>query len=191
MFDLYGTLVTSSHANRVVRPLLAHVPAQQRRQLARRWMTSCEDPLETIGDSELRRALQSRLDADRDSVDLFPETTAVLVALRRRGLRLGLVSNLSAGYRQPVDRLKLRDHFDSVVFSCELGILKPNRRIFEHACAQLGVSPRHTTMVGDSLPSDIRGAEQAGLHAVLVDRTRRHEKTPGVRRRIRDLRGLL
>jgi putative hydrolase of the HAD superfamily len=71
-------------------------------------------------------------------------------------------------------RKALRDHgygrwFDVMVCSFDIGIPKPDPRIFEFALDLLGVRAHEAVMVGDSLEADVKGALGAGLHAVLVD----------------------
>ena len=68
----------------------------------------------------------------------------------------------------------LRDHgygrwFKALVCSYDIGIPKPDPRIFQHTLDLLGVHADEAVMVGDSLTADIEGAVQAGLHAVLID----------------------
>ena len=59
--------------------------------------------------------------------------------------------------------------FDVMVCSFDIGVPKPDPRIFEFALDLLGVHANEAVMVGDSLEADIKGALGAGLHAVLVD----------------------
>ncbi len=89
--------------------------------------------------------------------------------LRGQGYRTGLITNnikeFSAGWRSllPVDEL-----FEIVIDSCEVGIRKPNPRIFELALAQLGdPSPQHTVFI-DDFQGNIDAAESLGMHGILV-----------------------
>jgi len=71
-------------------------------------------------------------------------------------------------------RQALRDHgygrwFKAMVCSYDIGIPKPDPRIFRHTIDLLGVHQSEAVMVGDSLEADIKGALAAGLQAVLVD----------------------
>lgn len=68
----------------------------------------------------------------------------------------------------------LRDHgygrwFKAMICSYDIGIPKPDPRIFRHTLDLLGVHQSEAVMVGDSLEADIKGAQAAGLQAVLVD----------------------
>jgi putative hydrolase of the HAD superfamily len=95
---------------------------------------------------------------------------ALLVALRARGARLGLVSNTNSIAARAIDRLGLAPLVDAIVLSCDVGICKPDPRIFERTARELGVAPAEVIVVGDSLRSDVRGATAAGMSAVWLAR---------------------
>jgi putative hydrolase of the HAD superfamily len=118
---------------------------------------------------------------------VYPEVHEVLVELRRRGLRLGVLSNWDSRLPALLARLDLAAYFDAVLVSALEGIEKPAPEIFERAAARLRADPRVCLHAGDSPLDDVRGAEAAGVFAVLVDREWRFGD--GIRR-IRDLRGL-
>lgn len=59
--------------------------------------------------------------------------------------------------------------FDAMVCSFDIGIPKPDPRIFQFTLELLGVQAGEAVMVGDSLEADVKGALAAGMRAVLVD----------------------
>jgi HAD superfamily hydrolase (TIGR01509 family) len=59
--------------------------------------------------------------------------------------------------------------FDVMVVSFDIGIPKPDQRIFQHTLNLLGVEANEAVMVGDSIKADIEGAINAGLEAIWVD----------------------
>ncbi|MCI0712711.1 MAG: HAD-IA family hydrolase, partial [Chloroflexi bacterium] len=67
-----------------------------------------------------------------------------------------------------IDALGIRKYMDVILISEKVGIRKPDRRIFDMALAQLGVSASEAMFVGDNPDSDIRGAMQAGIAAVWL-----------------------
>jgi putative hydrolase of the HAD superfamily len=101
---------------------------------------------------------------------VFPEVREVLASLRRRGLRLAVISNWDSRLPGLLDSLGLREYFDDVLVSALEGVEKPAPAIFERATGRLGVQPSESLHVGDSPLDDYRGAESAGLCALLVDR---------------------
>ena len=90
--------------------------------------------------------------------------------LRAKGLRLGLISNWDRRLSDLADGLGLRELLDAVICSADVGLHKPDPRIFELACARVGVSPAEAAHVGDHHYSDIVGASAVGMRAVRIDR---------------------
>ena len=87
------------------------------------------------------------------------------------GLRLTVVSNANGTLRAHLERLQLARWFDCVLDSCELGVEKPDPRLFEIALERSGARPESTIHVGDLYHVDVVGARAAGLRAVLLDET--------------------
>jgi FMN hydrolase / 5-amino-6-(5-phospho-D-ribitylamino)uracil phosphatase len=100
-----------------------------------------------------------------DNVGLFPEVVEALTVLSRSYV-LGLLSN-GNGYPE---RSGLEGTFASVVFSQDHGVEKPDRRLFDVAAVDVGCEPDEVVMVGDSLPNDVRGAQNAGWRAIWLNR---------------------
>lgn len=125
----------------------------------------------TIG-SDVAGHFAALLASERDGVQKYPETDRVLAELRRRGIRVGLVSNL---WPFPVahifDTHGLRQCFEHLLFSFEVGARKPDRRIYEAAYGKFGVTPGECLFVGDSLKNDVLGPQAAGMSAVLINRS--------------------
>ena len=97
----------------------------------------------------------------------IPGALETVGELRRRGVRLALVTNGSAAdQRAKIDRHAVDTRFDAVLVEGEVGFGKPDPRIFRLALERLGVSAAEAWMVGDDLPWDIAGAQAVGIHAV-------------------------
>jgi putative hydrolase of the HAD superfamily len=101
---------------------------------------------------------------------VFPEVREVLASMRSRGLRLVVISNWDSRLPALLDTLELRGFFDDVLVSAIEGVEKPSPTIFQRATARAGVSAGESLHVGDSPLDDYRGAESAGMRALLVDR---------------------
>lgn len=101
---------------------------------------------------------------------LFPDVVPVLDALAA-GYRHGILSNSSVANQDPKLRhLGLRDRFDVLVCAAELGVSKPEAAAFLAACEALGLPPGEVAYVGDQPEIDARGARDAGLLAIWLDR---------------------
>jgi putative hydrolase of the HAD superfamily len=125
--------------------------------------------------------------ADAAAWHVFPEVCEVLTAMRGRDLSLGVVSNWDSRLPALLERLGLAGFFDVVLVSALEGVEKPEPAIFLRAVERLGAHPGSCLHVGDSPLDDYRGAESAGLRAVLLDR---HGLFADGYSRISDLRGL-
>jgi putative hydrolase of the HAD superfamily len=90
--------------------------------------------------------------------------------LRARGMRLGLISNWDNRLSGLITGLGLDAELDTIVSSAEVGLHKPDPRIFELACARLGVDAQQAAHVGDHHYADIVGAQAIGMRPVLIDR---------------------
>ncbi len=99
---------------------------------------------------------------------LMPGAIDLLRTIRDRGLRIGCLSN---GFKEvqfrKIRTAGLEPWIDLVVLSDDIGVNKPDRRIFEYAMERSGdTDPTHHLMIGDNPDTDIRGALSAGWHAV-------------------------
>ncbi|MCL6642916.1 MAG: HAD family hydrolase [Candidatus Bipolaricaulota bacterium] len=102
---------------------------------------------------------------------LFPEVPEVLAELRGR-YRLGIISNGPSDLQRYKLRLfELEREFDPIVISGEIGVAKPDQKIFRYALERAGVSPEEALYVGDSPVYDIVGAKGAGMMMVWVNRS--------------------
>ncbi|MDD5217629.1 MAG: HAD-IA family hydrolase [Candidatus Omnitrophica bacterium] len=101
---------------------------------------------------------------------LYPGVVSVLKELKKRGKRLGIVSNWDSRLFQLCDGLGLHDYFDFVLASAVFGVAKPGSRIFQEAMRRAGVTCEEAIHVGDSFEDDILGAQTAGLEAILINR---------------------
>ena len=101
---------------------------------------------------------------------VFPEVAQVLERIGSLGLPLAVVSNWDSRLPALLDRLGLSGFFAELLVSAVEGIEKPGPEIFHRAASRLGVEACRCVHVGDSPLDDYRGAESAGMRAVLVDR---------------------
>jgi len=97
----------------------------------------------------------------------YPDAAPTLRALRARGIKIGIVSNVPRDLRPIFAAHDLADLVDSFTHSFEVGAEKPDPAIFLAACAALGTTPDETLMVGDHPVADA-GALKAGLRLHLL-----------------------
>lgn len=97
----------------------------------------------------------------------YTDTVPVLRELARRGVPVGVVSNIVWDVRRDVEAAGAGDAVGAYALSYQMGCEKPEPRIFLKACADLGADPRRTLMVGDN-PAQDGGAVACGLRALIL-----------------------
>ena len=103
---------------------------------------------------------------------LFEDAREFLDAARGARLPLALITNGPTDLqRSKLGALGISDWFDAVAISGEVGVAKPDPRIFERVLRGLGVASDDAWHVGDNLATDVAGARAAGLTAVWINRT--------------------
>ena len=124
----------------------------------------------------LDRILASQFAAD--SWEAYPDTEPMLDAVRRMGVRIGVVSDWGSNLRRILAELELDRYLDFVLPSGAVGLAKPNPAFYRMALEEAAVEPSDAIMVGDSYRADVRGAWAAGMDAVWLDRHEGMSITP-------------
>ncbi len=124
-----------------------------------------------VTEAVLEEAATHYLDAWTPHIRHEPDAADTLRALRRRGLRIGLLSNTHwprAFHEHFLARDGLEGLIDARLYTSELSVMKPHPEAFRAALAAVGVEePARAVFVGDRPFDDIFGAHQSGLRAVL------------------------
>jgi putative hydrolase of the HAD superfamily len=128
-------------------------------------------------DALIHTALKAMYQVTQKHWHVEEDALATLDQLRRRGYRLGMISNAAddANVQALVDKAHLRPYFEVIYSSAAVGIRKPNPRLFELALRALATAPWRAAMVGDMLGTDILGAQSVGMFAIWI--TRRAEES--------------
>jgi putative hydrolase of the HAD superfamily len=120
-------------------------------------------------DADVDELLRDRLELTRRSLVPVAGALETLRELRRRGQRLGLISNCTEEVALIWQETPFAGLFDAAVFSATAACMKPDREIYELALAELGVPAAEALFVGDGANDELRGARDAGLTPVLVE----------------------
>ena len=101
---------------------------------------------------------------------VYPDVVPVLKEFRQ-DYKLALITNGAPQLqRDKIKGSKLGHYFEAIVISGELGVGKPDQKIFATALKRLDISAKMAVMVGNSLKSDIAGAQQIGIKAIWLNR---------------------
>jgi putative hydrolase of the HAD superfamily len=95
-----------------------------------------------------------------------PAMLEALARIRARGLRTAALTNNWSGEGDGTDRL--RPHFHVFVESSVLGLRKPDPRIYEHTCRELGLSPAELVFL-DDIGRNLKPARALGMHTIKVE----------------------
>ncbi len=125
---------------------------------------------------------------DQANYALFEDVIPALDALEPTGAVLGIVSNFEAWLEGLLARLGVAARFPVRVISGEVGIEKPDERIYRLALERAGLSASDVAYVGDNPEFDVIPALAVGMTPILIDRTARFLEHGGYR--IEDLREL-
>jgi len=98
-----------------------------------------------------------------------PRAAEALATVRAAGVVAGVISNSNGTIRSVLESLDLAGHCDFVLDSSEVGIEKPDARIFLMALERARVPAEAAAYVGDLYSVDVLGARRAGIRAVLLD----------------------
>lgn len=119
-------------------------------------------------ESHIVAAARIRTELTRHALQPLPGVVETLIALRARAFPIGLISDCSAEVPLLWDDCALAPLIDAAIFSCAVGMKKPDPRIYAMACERLGVRPDDCLYVGDGSGRELSGAADAGMQPVLV-----------------------
>lgn len=182
IFDLWQTLVPwpVEGASRMYDGLAEHFGAEPERfrelwlgGRRERELGPIEPHLRSLADAlgyegDVAAAATLRRDWTLEHFVPRPDAVSTLEELRRRGHLLGMISACSQEVPDLWEQTPFGGLFDSTLFSCSVGVSKPDPRIYELACGELGVEPRDCLFVGDGANDELPGAERAGMTAVQL-----------------------
>ncbi len=189
IFDLFGTLVHKFPLQEHKRVLsrMASVVSAPPHDFIRLWFDtfderglgifpSIEANVEYIcrkigvqpENAQIELAAHINLEYAVQTVKPLPDATEVLSYLKSHGYKIGLISNCSSSIPQMVESIPFAPLIDVPVYSCLVGIQKPDPRIYQLAIEQLAVDPKDCLYVGDGDSQELTGASKVGMQPVLL-----------------------
>ena len=95
-----------------------------------------------------------------------PQIFEMLRKVRACGLKVGIISNALPEEVLAWRFCPLQGLVDPVVFSCSVGVMKPDRETFELACSRMSVQPSEAYFVGDGGYDELQGAASVGMRPI-------------------------
>lgn len=191
-FDLWGTLVYNiPRYKREDFEVIARQVGRSSEEIWRRWMSYAPDALRghlKSGEERARKVLadlsgpseaaaaMAHFEAENlaGQVYFFEGVPEMLAELRRRGYKTCLISNCNYLTPGVVDRMGLPGMLDEIVLSFEVGLVKPEKAIYQLAADRLGLATGECLFVGDGGDGELDGARNAGCKVALVAQERGH-----------------
>lgn len=187
IFDLFHTLSTIWHAS-VQGPDTSELLGVDRETYlravfdnsVRRLTGEIDDPVEVVRDiaeasgstvpsSEFERIARIREHRFAESLRrVAPSTLSALDSLRANGKTLALISNADVIEAAGWDESPLSDRFGVAVFSCFVGMAKPDLEIFQYCLDALGTAAENAVFVGDGGSNEFTGARALGIPTVCT-----------------------
>jgi len=120
-------------------------------------------------DKDILNAVKIRSIFVKKSMELHRECLFdTLANIKERGFKIGLISDCSPDVPEVWDSLKYSKYFDSVIFSCEVGMKKPDPKIYQKSVQGLNVSFDECYYIGDGGSNELTGAHSVGMHSILI-----------------------
>lgn len=124
-----------------------------------------------IPDDTIKKAALNRVSKFAQALINVPaETTDVLKKLKQWGKKIALVSNAEFSEITAWQDSPLAPFFDGVIFSCDVGAVKPEKKIYELAMEKLGEKPENCVFVGDGGSNELMGARDMGITTIMITR---------------------
>ena len=125
-----------------------------------------------VAESVIRSALDAMFSITQSNWMLEEDAVETIRQLKLNNYKLGIFSNAGddKDVQTLVESFGIRTYFDFVLSSAACFYRKPHTRAFEIAMARWNILPEEAAMVGDSLPADIFGAKNAGMHSMWITR---------------------
>ena len=120
--------------------------------------------LGVYSDELLNTIVSKRLAALQETFDQIPdESVQLLLELRRRGIKVGLITNTFSDERDLIRSSELFPLFDATRISYEEGVLKPDLSMYQSIMIELGVTPDECLYVGDGGSRELFAARDIGM----------------------------
>ena len=99
-----------------------------------------------------------------EQTNIHSEIVPLLKSLKEQNIKIGLITNCYFEERDIIKNSVLNDYFDVMCMSCELGMKKPDVRIFQKCMEELGLEPGECLYIGDGGSLELETAGSIGMH---------------------------
>ncbi len=120
-----------------------------------------EPIISNITEKRIKRFQNCLKQVDKNIID-------TLEYLSKKGIRMCLISSSDVIDKIGWDSSPLNSYFEHTIFSCDVGVLKPDKEIYDIGLKKMGVEAENAVFIGDGGSGELQGAREVGLKTVLV-----------------------
>lgn len=121
-----------------------------------------------LQETQITLACRLRSAFIRHQLEPVPFVIEVLSHVKSNGIKTGMISNCAVDVPSVWNETHFAALIDVPIFSCSVGLRKPDERIYRLAAKQLGVKPEECLYIGDGDSHELAGAARVGMHPLLV-----------------------
>ena len=123
-----------------------------------------------IDDYQLEKLIKIRNQRMRKALtEIHPDILFTLKELKKHGVKLCLISNADIIDKKYWSISPLAGLFDEAIFSCDVGVVKPNKEIYQLAMERINTIPDKCFFVGDGGSNELAGAKNCGISTILTE----------------------
>ena len=124
----------------------------------------------TVTDSQLEMLVEIRNDRMKKALtEVHPDILFTLKQLKEKGFKLCLISNADIIDKKYWDISPLAQLFDDVLFSCDVGMVKPDKKIYQLAMERMDATADKCFFIGDGGSNELYGAKYCGISTILTE----------------------
>jgi putative hydrolase of the HAD superfamily len=190
IFDLFGTLIKNfpwDESNSVLRRMALELSAppddftalwhatfdKRMKGVLKDYQACIRHICQQLGaqvqDDRIELAASTRFEMNKQEVTAPREgAIEVLSYLKANGCKTGLISNCSTETTLVWGNSPLAPLIDVALFSCLVGLMKPDPRIYQMAVERLAVKPEECMYIADGMEQELLGASKLGMRAILI-----------------------
>lgn len=178
IFDAFGTLVKIKTGRSPYRKLMIWLKENGRKPHPddAKFIMSNNANIQKLAElfgyvipKQLLNEIQDSIQEELKTIELYKDTIATLQTLKIRGYKIAICSNLATPYGEQIKQL-LPDLFDFIVFSYEVGHIKPEQQIYEMIQAHFKCEMKEMLFIGDHPVLDVEKPISLRMNARLIDR---------------------
>jgi len=128
----------------------------------------CKNHKINPSEEAIKRAVSFRYEFTKACFKPRKDALSVLKTLKKMRLHTGLVSDCSREVPELWPKLPFDPYLDTVIFSCEVGLKKPDPKIFKLACKNLDIVPEECIYIGDGFSNELTGSQKVGMRPFMI-----------------------